>query len=220
MSPLQILSAQGTPSGELELTPSLAAQEIKPHLIHEVVTQELAARRSGSASTKTRADVRGGGAKPWKQKGTGRARQGSIRSPQWVGGGVVFGPHPRTFGGKVNRKVQLQAWRGALKAHVERGSMAVVEVLGWDAPSTKTASAFLAKTPEGLQARPLLVVVDALDSTVAKSFRNIRDVYVLESWELETVDVMAARSLLVERAAWDRLAAIGEPRPPAGEASE
>jgi large subunit ribosomal protein L4 len=220
MSPLQILGAEGTASGELALTPALAAQEIKPYLIHEVVTQELAARRSGSASTKTRADVRGGGAKPWKQKGTGRARQGSIRSPQWVGGGVVFGPHPRTFGGKVNRKVQLQAWRSALKAHVERGSIAVADAFGWDAPSTKVASAFLANAPEGLQARPLLVVVDALDSVVAKSFRNIRDVYVLESWELETVDVMAARSLLVERLAWDRLSAIGEPRTPAGEASE
>lgn len=220
MSSLQVLSADGSASGELALTPALAAQEIKPHLIHEVVTQELAARRSGSASTKTRANVRGGGAKPWKQKGTGRARQGSIRAPQWAGGGVVFGPHPRSFGGKVNRKVQLQAWRGALKAHVERGSMAIVEALGWEAPSTKTAAEFLAKTPEGLQARPLLVVVDALDSSVAKSFRNIRDVYVLESWELETVDVMAARSLLVERPAWDRLAAIGEPRAAAEEGAE
>jgi large subunit ribosomal protein L4 len=219
MSPLQILGAGGAASGELELAPGLAAQQIKPHLIHEVVTQELAARRGGNASTKTRSDVRGGGAKPWRQKGTGRARAGSNRSPLWVGGGVVFGPHPRSYGGKVNRKVQLQAWRSALKAHVERGTIAVMDAT-WDAPSSKAAAAFLDKAPEGLQARPLLVVVEALDSVAAKSFRNLRDVYVLESWELETVDVMAARSLLVERASWDRLAAIGEPRTAAEEGAE
>jgi large subunit ribosomal protein L4 len=211
MSPLQILDAAGATAGKVELTPGIAAQEIKPHLIHEVVVQELAERRSGSASTKTRADVSGGGAKPWRQKGTGRARAGSNRSPIWSGGGVTFGPHPRTYGGKVNRKVQIQAWRSALKAHVERGSIAILDA-EWDAPSSKAASAFLAKAPGDLAARPLLVVVDSLDSDVSKSFRNLRDVYVLESWELETVDVMAARSLLVERAAWERLAAIGEPR--------
>jgi large subunit ribosomal protein L4 len=219
MTPLQILGAGGGASGELELTPGLAAQQIKPHLIHEVVTQELAARRGGNASTKTRSDVRGGGAKPWRQKGTGRARAGSNRSPIWSGGGVVFGPHPRSYGGKVNRKVQLQAWRSALKAHVERGSIAVLDA-AFDGPSTKTARDFLDKAPEGLQARPLLVVVEALDSDAAKSFRNLRDVYVLESWELETVDVMAARSLLVARASWDRLAAIGEPRAAAKEGAE
>jgi large subunit ribosomal protein L4 len=211
MSPLLILGLEGTASGELELTAGLAAQEIKPYLIHEVVTQELAVRRGGNASTKTRSDVRGGGAKPWRQKGTGRARAGSNRSPIWVGGGVVFGPHPRSYAGKVNRKVQIQAWRSALKAHVERGSVAIVDA-AWDGPSTKAAKDFLDKAPEGLQARPLLVVVEALDSDAAKSFRNLRDVYVLEGWELETVDVMAARSLLIERACWDRLAAIGEPR--------
>jgi large subunit ribosomal protein L4 len=219
MSSLQILDAEGTASGELELTPGLAAQQIKPHLIHEVVTQELAARRGGNASTKTRADVKGGGAKPWRQKGTGRARQGSIRAPQWAGGGVVFGPHPRSYAGKVNRKVQIQAWRSALKAHVERGTVAVVDA-DWSSPSTKAAAAFLARVPEGLRARPLLVVVEALDSDAAKSFRNLRDVYVLESWELETVDVMAARSLLIERVSWDRLAAVGEPRAATQEGTE
>jgi large subunit ribosomal protein L4 len=216
MTPVQTLGAAGAAAGELELAPGLAAQEIKPHLIHEVVVQELAARRSGSASTKTRSDVRGGGAKPWRQKGTGRARAGSSRSPIWVGGGVVFGPHPRSYGGKVNRKVQIQAWRSALKAHVERGSLAVLDA-EWSGPSTKAAADFLSNAPEGLEARPLLVVVQDLDSDLAKSFRNLRDVYVLESWELETVDVMAARSLLVERASWDRMATIGEPRAAAGE---
>ncbi len=115
---------------------------------------------------------------------------------------MVFGPHPRSYGGKVNRKVQIQAWRGALKAHVERGSdrapgrrlRRAVDQGGQGVPR---------QGARGAQARPLLVVVEALDSDAAKSFRNLRDVYVLESWELETVDVMAARSLLVERASWD-----------------
>ncbi|MFN8110838.1 MAG: 50S ribosomal protein L4 [Thermoleophilia bacterium] len=211
MSAVTVLGAKG-PAGEVALTPGLAAQEIKPHLIHEVVTSELAHRRAGTASTKTRTDVRGGGAKPWRQKGTGRARQGSIRAPHWAGGGVVFGPHPRSYGGKVNRKVRLGAWRSALKAHVERGSIAVFEELGWDAPSTKSAAAFLAAAPASLEARPLLVVVEDLDGVAARSFRNLADTYVLHSQELETVDIMAGRSLLVERAAWDRMAAIGEPR--------
>ena len=218
MTPLNLLGADGAAAGEVELTPGIAGQVIKPHLIHEVVSNELAARRAGTHSTKTRSDVRGGGAKPWRQKGTGRARAGSSRSPIWSGGGVVFGPHPRSYGGKVNRKVALQAWRSALKAHIERGTVAVMEAPTWDAPSTKAAAAFLAKAPEGLAARPLLVVVEDLDSVTARSFRNLAGVYVLHSQELETVDLMAGRSLLVERAAWDRMAGVGEPRT-AGEAA-
>ncbi len=131
---------------------------------------------------------------------------------------MVFGPHPRSYGGKVNRKVALQAWRSALKAHIERGTVAVMDEPAWDAPSTKSAAAFLAKAPEALAARPLLVVVEDLDSLTARSFRNLSGVYVLHSQELETVDLMAGRSLLVERAAWDRIAGRGEPRT-AGEAA-
>ena len=211
MSTVAIIGAKGA-SGTVEVTPGIAAQTIKPHLIHEVVTNELAERRAGTHATKTRTDVRGGGAKPWRQKGTGRARQGSIRAPQWVGGGVVFGPHPRSYGGKVNRKIILQAWRSALKAHVERQSVAIIDDLGLEAPSTKAAAAVVAAAPEGLSARPLLVVVEDLDSVVARSFRNLRDTYVLQHQEIETVDLMAGRALLFERAAWDRVAGVGEPR--------
>jgi large subunit ribosomal protein L4 len=212
MSPLPLLSAEGAAAGEVELSPGVAAQEIKPHLIHEVVTAEMAHRRRGTHSTKTRSEVRGGGAKPWRQKGTGRARQGSIRAPQWAGGGVVFGPQPRSHGGKVNRKVRLQAWRGALKAHIERGSAAVIDAAGWDEPSTRRASAFLANAPEGVRATPLLVVVEDIQGPLAKSFRNLADTYVLEAAEVETVDLLAGRGLLAERAAWDRLAGVGEPK--------
>jgi len=199
-----LLSKTGKASGSADIGEALAEQAIKPHLIHEAVTAEMAWRRAGTHSTKTRSDVRGGGKKPWRQKGTGRARAGSSRSPIWTGGGITFGPHPRSYGGKVNRKAHQQAFRGAVKAHVERGTIAVMEPTGWDAPSTKRAGEYLAAAPAELAARPLLVVVTESASIDALSFRNMRDVRVLEARDIETVDIMAGRSVLVERDVWDR----------------
>ncbi len=191
--------------GRGELASAIAEQPIKQHLIHETVIAELAARRAGSHSTLTRGKVRGGGTKPWRQKGTGRARQGSIRAPQWTGGGIVFGPTPRNYGGKVNRKVRQQAFRAALRAQVERGSAALLEPTGWETPSTKAAVEYLRQAPDGLQVRPLLLVLEGLDSVEARSFRNVPGIYVLAASELETVDIVAARAILVERSAWERL---------------
>lgn len=205
MTSVALLAPDGRATQAAEIAESLASQEIKPHLIHETVLAELAWRRAGTQATKTRAQVSGGGRKPWRQKGSGRARQGSIRAPQWAGGGVVFGPQPRSHGGKVNKKARAQAFRSALRAHVGRGTVAVMDALGWDAPSTKRALAYLENAPEAFEARPLLVVVDDLEGAVARSFRNITGVFVLDCWELETVDVMSGRSLLVEREAWDRI---------------
>ena len=199
-----LLSKTGKASGSADVGEAIADQAIKPHLIHEAVTAEMAWRRAGTHSTKTRSDVSGGGKKPWRQKGTGRARAGSTRSPIWTGGGITFGPHPRSYGGKVNRKAHQQAFRGALKAHVERGTIAVMEPTGWDAPSTKRAGEYLAAAPAELAARPLLVVVSESASIEALSFRNMRDVRVLEARDIETVDIMAGRSVLVERDVWDR----------------
>ncbi|HET6691602.1 MAG TPA: 50S ribosomal protein L4 [Miltoncostaeaceae bacterium] len=207
--PVPVLDADGLAAGTAALAAAVAETPIKQHLIHETVVAELAARRAGTASTKNRAAVRGGGAKPWRQKGTGRARQGSTRSPQWTGGGIVFGPTPRSYGGKVNRKVRQQAFRAALRAQVERGTAAIMDATGWEAPSTKRAAEYLRQAPEGLAARPLLVVVDDLQSVEARSFRNIEGVYILAGAELETVDVVAARGILVERSVWERL--TGEP---------
>jgi large subunit ribosomal protein L4 len=201
-----VLGVGGNATGEAPLEGPIAAQAIKPHLIHETVVAELAARRAGTHSTKNRGEVRGGGKKPWRQKGTGRARAGSIRSPLWKGGGVTFGPTPRKHGGKVNRKVRVQAFRSALRAHVERGSVAIMDPTGWDTPSTKRAAAYLAQAPQGLAARPLLVIVEDLQGADALSFRNIGDVFVLAASEVETVDVMAGRSLLVARGVWERYA--------------
>ena len=205
MASLPVLDSEGLAAGSAALAPAIAEQPIKQHLIHETVIAELAARRAGTHSTLTRGKVRGGGAKPWRQKGTGRARQGSSRSPHWTGGGIVFGPTPRSYGGKVNRKVRQQAFRAALRAHVERGSAALMDATDWDAPSTKRGLEYLRQAPEGIAARPLLVVVDDIQSVVARSLRNIDGVYVLAGIDLETVDVVATRSILFERAVWERI---------------
>ena len=199
-----VLNAEGVLAGEAAFSGPVAEQQIKPHLIHETVVAELGHRRAGTHSTKNRAEVRGGGRKPWRQKGTGRARQGSIRSPQWRGGGVTFGPTPRDHGGKVNRKVRAQAFRAALRAHADRGSMAIMDPTGWDAPSAKRAAAYLFQAPEAIAPRPLLIVLDDPDGIEGLSFRNLDGVYVLPARELEVVDVMAGRCLLVERAVWER----------------
>ena len=178
--------------------------QVNVPLIHQVVVAQLAAARQGTHSTKTRGEVRGGGRKPYRQKGTGRARQGSIRSPHWRGGGVTFGPTPRSHGGKVNRKVRAQAFRAALRAHADRGSLAVMDPTGWDTPSSKRAAAYLYQAPQAISPRPLLVLVDDPEAVVGLSFRNLEDVYVLAASDVEVVDLMAGRSLLVERAVWER----------------
>jgi large subunit ribosomal protein L4 len=204
--PLPVLNAEGVTVGEAALAGALVDQEVKPHLIHETVVAELAARRRGTHATRNRAQVRGGGRKPWRQKGTGRARHGSIRAPQWAGGGVTFGPVPRSHEKKVNRKARQQAFHSALRAHVDRGSMAVMEATGWDEPSTKRAAAYMYQAPEALAARPLLVIVEDAAGVDACSFRNLAGVHVLAVDEVETVDIMAGRALLVAAAAWERLA--------------
>jgi len=227
MTRIPVLDARGVTVGQAALANAIAEQPIKLHLIHETTVAELAWRRAGTHSTRTRAQARGGGVKPWRQKGTGRARQGSIRAPQWTGGGVVFGPTPRSYGGKVNRKVRAQAFRAALRAHAERGSLALMEETGWDGPATKRAAEYLRQAPDGLAARPLLVVVEDLDSVEARSFRNLAGVGLLEAAYLETVDVVGARSLLVSRSAWERLAGAiadveaveGRPKPPPAKAT-
>jgi large subunit ribosomal protein L4 len=206
VTPLPLLDADGVTVGRAAVAEAIASQPIKQHLIHETVVAELAARRTGSASTLTRGRVRGGGSKPWRQKGTGRSRQGSIRAPQWAGGGIAFGPQPRSFGGKVNRKVRQQAFRAALRAQAERGSAALMDRTGWETPSTKRAAEYLRQASDAVGERPLLLVVEDLDSVEARSFRNLAGVTVLAAAELETVDVVAARAILIERSVWERLA--------------
>jgi large subunit ribosomal protein L4 len=173
-------------------------------LVHESVRAELAARRRGTASTKTRGLVRGGGAKPYRQKGTGRARQGSIRSPQFAGGGTVFGPSPRHYTFKVNRKERRAALRSALSVHAERETVAVLDPGGFDTPSTKAAWSLIAEWSAG---GSVLVVLAEEQARVALSFRNLERVAVLSASSIGVADVIAAGSLLFTEDALTQVAA-------------
>jgi large subunit ribosomal protein L4 len=167
-------------------------------LVHQSVRAEQAARRRGTAATKTRAEVSGGGAKPWRQKGTGRARAGSSRSPLWTGGGVVFGPQPRSYTFKVNRKEQRAALRSALSLHAQRASLAVLDVSEFKAPKTRDAQDLL---EDWGQPQPTLVVLGAEESAAALSFRNLARVAVLTAESVGVADLLGAASLLISETA-------------------
>jgi len=193
-----VLDASGNKAKDVVLDESVYAAEIKPHLVHEAVRAELNAQRAGTFATKSRGLVSGGRAKPWRQKGTGRARQGTIRAPQFTTGGHAFAKTPRTFIQKVNRKAQRSALRSALAAHAQNGTLGVVPADVFDVPSTKAAAALVAAW--GKEA-PLVVVCLAEDVALAKSFRNLPRVAVVGPSELEVGAVVWARSLLLtERA--------------------
>ena len=177
---------------------------IQPNVpvMHQVVTAQLAAARSGTHATKNRSEVSGGGAKPWRQKGTGRARQGSNRSPQWTGGGVVHGPRPRDHEMRVNKKMKRGALRSALTDALTSGKLSVVQDLAFDAPKTKTAAEVL-DTLE-LDGKVLLVLPSPSDSgAVEKSFRNIRGVRVAYARSLGVYEVIAADHLVITESALD-----------------
>ena len=180
-------------------------------LVHETVRAELNARRQGTHATKTRGDVSGGGAKPWRQKGTGRARAGSSRSPVWTGGGTVFGPQPRHYTVKVNRKARRAALRGALSLHAERESMAVFDATVFDAPSTKQALELLdgwLSADDTVRTRPsTLVLLSEEESNAGLSFRNLRNVAVMPVENAGVADVVGAATMLVSEAALDQLVA-------------
>ena len=199
-------------SGKLTLDADVFGAPFNGPLVHETVVAELAARRRGTHATKTRGMVRGGGAKPWRQKGTGRARAGSSRSPLWSGGGTVFGPSPRHYILKVNRKARRAALRSALSLHAERGSLFGVDAGGFDAPSTKQAAGLLADTRGGAT----LVVLAEDEASAAKSFRNLAGVLVLDAENAGVADIVRPGTLVASQAAIDALTARADqdPRPP------
>ena len=173
-------------------------------LVHESVRAELNARRKGTAATKTRGKVRGGGAKPWRQKGTGRARQGSIRAPHFAGGGIVFGPTPRHYTFKVNRKERRAALRSVLSVHADRDTLAVLDPSGFDEPSTRQAAGLLA---DWAGDRSVLVVLAEEQARIALSFRNLPRVSVLPATGVGIADLVGAARLLVTEEALDQLTA-------------
>ena len=192
-------------SKKVTLDDAAFGAEFHEPLVHDSVRAELAARRQGTASTKTRGKVRGGGAKPWRQKGTGRARQGSIRAPHFAGGGTVFGPTPRHYTFKVNRKERRAALRSALSLHASRGSLAVLDPAPFaDKPSTKDAFALLT---DWNQPGGTLVILGAEEEKVALSFRNIERLSVLPAEGVGVVDIIGAGAVLISQAGLDALSA-------------
>ncbi|MGH2910610.1 MAG: 50S ribosomal protein L4 [Solirubrobacteraceae bacterium] len=191
-------------SGKLTLDAVAFEAEFNMGLVHETVRAELNARRRGTHSSKTRGQVRGGGAKPWRQKGTGRARAGSSRSPVWTGGGAAFGPQPRHYIVKVNRKARRAALRCVLSVHAERSSLAVFDAGAFESPSTKQALALLADwAPKG----PSLVVLADAEATAGLSFRNLREAGVVPVSDCGVADIIGAASLLISEGAMDELVA-------------
>lgn len=187
---------------EAELPAELFAEPFHQSLVHEAARADLASRRRGTASTLTRGEVSFTTAKAWRQKGTGRARVGSLGVPNRYGGGVAFGPKPRTYNVKVNRKARRRAMRSALSVHAERGSVAVVDAAAFETPSTKRAAAALAKWAAKT---PTLVVITAEETGVLKSFRNIERVGVLEVGATGVADVIGAASLVLSESALEVL---------------
>jgi len=192
----------GGGSETLALDDAVFGERFHGALVHEAVRAELAARRRGTASTKTRGEVAMTGAKAWRQKGTGRARAGALSTPNRVGGGVAFGPKPRGYTVKVNRKARRRALRAALSVHAERGSIAAIDPSKFDTPSTKAAAAALAHL-EG-EGRVLVALTDG-EETCLKSFRNLADVTVLHADQVGVADLVGAGRLVVSEAALARL---------------
>ena len=184
---VDVLSTTGKKSGSVELDETYFGIEPNVAVMSQVVTAQLAARRAGTQSTKTRSEARGGGAKPWAQKGTGRARAGSSRSPIWRGGGVALGPKPRKYTQKTPKKMVRLALRSALSDRAAEGKVLVVDSWGWDAPKTKDAKGALAAL--GTEGRVLVVLTDG-DGVAARSFRNLPEVQVINSRELNAYDVL------------------------------
>jgi len=187
----------GGSAREVALEEAVFAVALKPHLVHETVRAEMNAARAGTKGTKSRGLVAGGRSKPWRQKGTGRARAGTTRAPHWTGGGVAFAPGMRSFEVKVNRRARRTALRGVLSSHASDGTLAILDGSGFDAPSTRRAAELLS----GWGERPTLVVVNEDEELLVKSFRNLEKVVVTVPAELEVASLVWARSVLISEAA-------------------
>ena len=191
-----LYTSAGEAIGEVALDPAVFGIEPNVAVMHQVVTAQLAAARSGTADTKTRGEVRGGGKKPWRQKGLGRARQGSTRSPQWRGGGTVFGPHPRSYRQRTPKKMRRLALRSALSARAAEGQVKVVESFDWAEPKTKQAVGLLKAMEVSGKA---LVVLGKGDEVAARSLGNLPQVVLTETDRLATYDVLWADTLIFTR---------------------
>jgi large subunit ribosomal protein L4 len=196
---VDVKSTRGESLGGIDLPSDWFEGEVKVHVMHQVVTAQLAAARQGTHKTKTRGEVAGGGSKPWRQKGTGRARHGSIRSPMWVGGGVAHGRVPKDWSVRVNKKVKRTALRSALTDRANNEAVSVVRDLAFEAPKTKDAAAMVEAL--GLKGQKVLVVLSDLHQPTWKSFRNLEGVHTLVVDQLNTYDVVNHDVVVFDEAA-------------------
>ncbi|AGZ39191.1 50S ribosomal protein L4 [Actinoplanes friuliensis] len=206
MSSVDVINAEGTKAGSVELPDDIFDVQANIPLMHQVVVAQLAAARQGTAKTKTRGEVAGGGKKPYKQKGTGRARQGSIRAPQFTGGGVVHGPVPRDYSQRTPKKMKAAALRGALSDRARDGRVHVVEAfVSGEKPSTKAAIATLRKATESVK---VLVVLSSYDELNWISLRNEPTVHLIEAGQLNTYDVLVADEVVFTKEALDEFLGV------------
>ncbi|MCR1872399.1 50S ribosomal protein L4 [Mammaliicoccus lentus] len=202
MANFDVLKVDGSKSGSIELNDSVFGIEPNQHVLFEAVNLQRASLRQGTHAVKNRSVVRGGGRKPWKQKGTGRARQGTIRAPQWRGGGIVFGPTPRSYSYKMPKKMRRLALRSALSAKANDNELAVLEAFNFDAPKTKE----LKNVMSNLElSKKVLFIVDALDNNVELSARNIPSVKVIDAQSLNVLDILDANKVVITKAAVDKV---------------
>ena len=193
MAEVSVLNMEGSEVGKIKLNDAIFGVEINEHLVHQAVVAQLANNRQGTQKAKTRSEVRGGGRKPWRQKGTGHARQGSIRSPQWTGGGVVFAPTPRDYSKKMNKKEKRIALKSALTSRVEEGKFIVLDELKFDAPKTKE----FAQVLKNLEADKALVVLNDNDTNVVKSAANIPAVKTASTNTINVYDILKYDTVIV-----------------------
>jgi len=197
MATVSVYNMEGQEVGTIELNDSIFAANVNEHLVHMAVVQQLANNRQGTQSAKTRAEVSGGGKKPWRQKGTGHARQGSTRAPQWTGGGVVFAPKPRDYSFKLNKKEKRAALKSVLTAKVNDKKFIVVDELKFDTIKTKNMVAVL----KNLNANKALVVLNEKDDTVIKSANNIPNVQTALTSTINVYDILKHDTMVVTKAA-------------------
>ncbi|WP_400244853.1 50S ribosomal protein L4 [Niallia sp. JL1B1071] len=202
MPKVALFNQDGTQAGDIELNESVFGIEPNNHVLFEAVVMQRASLRQGTHKTKIRSEVAGGGRKPWRQKGTGRARQGSIRSPQWRGGGTVFGPVPRSYSYKLPKKVRRLAIKSALSAKVLEENVLVLQNLAFDAPKTKDFKAVLGNL--SVEKKALIVTAD-LDENVALSARNIPGVTVVTATGITVLDVLNHDKLIMTKAAVEKV---------------
>ena len=201
MPKVDLLNMEGKKVGDIELAESVFAVEVNEDVMHEVVVNYLANQRQGTQSTKTRSEVRGGGRKPWKQKGTGRARQGSIRAPQWIKGGIALGPKPRSYKYTLNKKVRRLALKSALSSKVLENQILVLDELKLEEIKTKA----MAKVLENLKAEKALIVILDKDVNVQASARNIPNVKTASVNTINTYDLLKYETLIVTKAAVEKI---------------